>query len=508
MIASHKIIFNTGILYAKLLIVMVLSLFSVRIILSALGETDYGVYSLVAGVVGMLGILQGAMSSASMRFMSHSLGSKDEHLILKTFNTTLFLHFIIGIAVVIIIEVGGIFMFDYLLNIPPEKVFDAKIVFHFMALTTFITIIAVPYDAVINSHENLFFLSIVDIIGAILKFGVAIYLTYSQFDLLIIYGFLLMIVQIIMRVIKQQYSVKHYKECKIDFSNNIDKPLAKRILSFSGWNLFGSIASMSITQVRSVLLNMFFGVNLNAANGIAMQVTGQVNAVSSSLTMALNPQLVKSEGGGDRNRMLRLTELSTKYSVFLFALFAIPVIIEMPYLFKLWLKEVPQFAVLFSRLILIGLFMDKFTFEITSAIRAVGEIKRFQVAETILILFNIPIAYLFFKLDYPPFTIYVVSIIIGAFGFLIRFYYGKRVAKMDIKEFIKKGILPILFPIIIATSLAYFLRISLQESFLRFVSVTLIFISSITLSLYFFGIDKNEKNKILGLIKIFVRKKP
>jgi len=217
MIASHKIIFNTGILYAKLLIAMVLGLVSVRIILGALGETNYGIYSLVAGLVGMLGMLQGAMSSASMRFMAHSLGSNDEQLILRTFNTTLFLHFIIGIAVVIVIELGGVFLFDYLLNIPAEEVFDGKVVFHFMVLTTFITIIAVTYDVVINSHENLFFLSVVDIFGAILKLCVAIYLTYSHFNLLIIYGFLFMLIQIIKRIIKQQYSVRHYKECKIDF---------------------------------------------------------------------------------------------------------------------------------------------------------------------------------------------------------------------------------------------------------------------------------------------------
>ena len=502
MIASHRVIFNTGILYTKLLIVMVLGLFSVRIILGALGETNYGIYSLVAGVVGLLGLLQGAMSSASMRFMSHSLGSKDEQLILKTFNTTLFLHFVIGIAIIIIIEVGGYYMFKYLLNIPLERLLDAKIVFHFMAITTFITIISVPYDAVINSHENLLFLSIVDIAGAILKFGVALYLTISHLNLLILYGFLLMIIQIFLRLIKQYYSRRKYKECKINFRNNLDRPLAKTILSFSGWNLFGSIASMSVTQVRSILLNMFFGVNLNAANGVAIQVTGQVNAVSSSMTQALNPQLVKSEGGGDRDRMIRLTELATKYSVFLFALFAIPVIIEMPYLFNIWLKEVPQFAVIFSRLILIGLLVEKFSFEITSAIRAVGDIRNFQLIETFLALTAIPIAYFFLKLGYPPYSVYLINLFIGAFAFLIRFYFGKRVVKLNITEFIRKGILTILFPLLFSSIIALLWRHFFQDGLFRFISVSLIFMCCITLSFYFFGIDKNEKSKLLGLVNV------
>ncbi len=506
MIASHKIIFNTGILYAKLLIVMVLGLLSVRIILSALGETDYGIYSLVAGVVGMLGILQGAMSSASMRFMAHSLGSNDEQLILKTFNTTLFLHFIIGIGVVLMIEIGGYFMFDYLLNIPPERVNDAKIVFHFMALTTFITIIAVPYDAVINSHENLFFLSIVDIFGAALKFGVAIYLTYSHFNLLIVYGFLLMLVQIIMRIIKQQYSIRYYKECKIDFRLYIDKPLAKTILSFSGWNLFGSIASMAVTQGRSVLLNMFFGVGMNAANGVASRVAGQVNTVSSSMTRALNPQLVKSEGGGDRNRMLRLTELSTKYSVYLFALFAVPVIFEMPYLFKLWLKEVPDFAVIFSRLILIGLFMDKFTFEIGSAIRAVGKIRNFQIAEMIIIIFNIPISYLVFKSGYSPYTVYVVALFITIIVFLVRLYFGKKVANLNIIHFIKNGILPLITPILLATAIVLLIKYQIKESVFRLLLTFGVFMSTFSFLIWKLGIKQNERNSIIALLTAIKQK--
>lgn len=485
---------------------MVLGLFSVRIVLGALGETNYGIYSLVAGVVSMLGLLQGAMSNASMRFMAHSLGSKDEQLIRKTFNTTLFLHFVIGIAVVIIIELGGIFMFEYLLNIPADKIRDAKVIYHFMTITTFITIIAVPYDSVINSHENLLFLSIVDVAGAILKFGVALYLTVSHLNLLILYGFLLMLIQIILRGIKQYYSQKKYQECKISLRQNYDKSLAKTILSFTGWNLFGSIASMSVTQVRSILLNMFFGVGLNAANGIAMQVTGQVNAVSSSMTQALNPQLVKSEGGGDRERMIRLTELATKYSVFLFSLFAIPVIIEMPYLFSLWLKKVPDFAVIFSRLILIGLLIDKFSFEITSAIRAVGDIKGLTVVEAIIGLTNIPVAYILFKFGFAPYSIYVLIIIIGSFAFINRLYYAKRIVKMDIIAFLKNGIIVITLILIFSTGVTYLVHYYLIESFIRLIIITIFFTFTFSLMFWLFGMSGIEKLRVKGLLNSIINR--
>ena len=346
--ATNRIIYNTGVLYIKLIVVMIISLINVRLVLGALGEVDYGIFTLVAGSVSLLAILRVAMTNASMRFMSHSLGTKDVFLKHQTFNTTLLLHLLIGIVMFAIIEIGGYFMFEYWFVIPAEKIHDSKIVFHFSAITTFIMIIAVPYDAVINSHENMLFLSLVDIFGAVMKLGVAIYLTYSHYNLLLIYGFSLLIIQFIMRVIKQIYSVKKYNECKIDFKKYLNKSLAKQIVSFSGWNLFGSVAAMSVKQVRNILLNMFFGVTLNTANGISMQVSSQLSLFASSLTRAINPQLVKSEGAGDRKNVIILTEKATKYSTFLFALFAVPVIIEIPYLFSLWLEETPEYAIIFS----------------------------------------------------------------------------------------------------------------------------------------------------------------
>ncbi|MFC2096243.1 hypothetical protein ACFLQ3_00920 [Bacteroidota bacterium] len=503
---SHKIVFNTGVLYVKLLVVMALSLFTTRLVLGALGETNYGIYSLVAGVVGMLAIMQSAMSSASMRFMAHSLGSNNEILILKTFNTTLFLHIIIGLVVVAIIEIGGYFMFDYLLNIPADKVFDAKVVFHFMALTTFVSIIAVPYDAVINSHENLLALSIVDVIGSFLKLGLAIYLTVSHFNLLILYGFGMLAIQIIMRIIKQRYSVTHYKECTLNLKIYIDKSLAREILYFSGWNLFGSIAGVSVTQVRSVLLNMFFGVTINAADGISKTSSGQVNLVSTSLTRAINPQLVKSEGSGDRQKMLRITNISTKFSVFLFALFAIPVILETPYLLNVWLKNVPAYAVIFVRLTLIGLFIDKFTFEITSAIRAVGNIRNLTIVEAVIAFTNIPVAYLFFKMGFPPYSIYIISIIIGSLAILNRFYFGKKVAGMNIYIFIKNGISPIFILIILATLFSLIPLSFLHESFIRLILVSLTFILTLTISFWFFGLTNEEHTKMKQILHSILKK--
>lgn len=504
--AADRVIFNTGVLYARLIIVMAIGLFTTRMVLDALGETNYGIYTLVAGVVGMLAILKSAMSNTSMRYMSHSLGSGDEELISKTFNTTLFLHFVIGLGIVVFIEIGGYFMFKYFLEIPVDKVFDAKVVFHFMALTTFVAIIAVPYDAVINSHENLLALSVVDIIGAVLKLAVAFYLTITDLNLLILYGIGVFLVQLIMRIIKQQYSVRKYKECRINIKHACDKVLSKEIMAFSGWNLFGSIASMSVTQVRSILLNMFFGVKINASEGIAKTASAQVNTVSVSLTQAINPQLVKSEGGGDRQKMLRITTMATKFSVFLFSLVAIPVIIEMPYLLDIWLKDVPEYAVIFTRLTLIGFFIEKFSFEITSAIRAVGKIRWFTLINALIIILNIPITYFLFKIKYPPETIYNVSIGIGIGIFLLRLHLGKQIVNLNITLFIKEAILPILIPLIISlviTLLSYSLII---ESPLRLLITFIVFAIALICLFLLFGVDKNEQLKLKSILNIVLLK--
>lgn len=300
----------------------------------------------------------------------------------------------------------------------------------------------------------------------------------------------------------------HYKECKLNFKEYYNKTLAKTILSFSGWNLFGSLTSMSVTQVRSILLNMFFGVDLNAANGVAMQVTSHVNTFSSSMTRALNPQLVKSEGGGDRIRMLKLTELATKFSVFLFALFAVPVIIEMPYLFNIWLKEVPEYAIIFSRLILIGLLSDKFSFEITSAIRAVGTIRKLTVTESIIMALNIPISYTLFKLHYPPYSIFIVTILFSILIFFERLYFGRTVAGMNIPNFVKKTILPLLVTIIPAALLGIAIHLFLNEGWIRLIIVIFIFIIAYLILFRYLCLNKNEFDRMKEIIlAIFSAKK-
>ena len=496
---SKRVILNTAVNYASLLIKMAVGLFTARYILLALGEVDYGVYVAVAGVVGLLDVLNSNMTNTSMRFLAHSLGSGDMERVKKTFNSTLYIHYLIGVITIVIMEVVGLLLLQYILNIPADKFTDAHYIFQFMVITLFISVIAVPYDAVMNAHERIWMLSVFDIIGTLLSLALAVYLLYSKGNRLIEYGFFLMLIQVILRICKALYSKHHFEECRRVSLRKRDNEYIKSILSFTGWNLFGSIASSFSHHLRGIIINIFFGVRLNAAEGISRRINNYVNMVSTSLTRAINPQIMKSEGGGDRERMLRITELASKYSSFLFALIGVPFTIEAPYIIKIWLKEVPEFTVIFCQLSMITMLVSKFSFQIVNAIQAIGRIRNFQLVETFILLLPLPIAYFLFKIGYPPVTIYYISLLVNIPIFLFRFYFGKKIAGLNIGHFIKNGVLTTLIPLIIATLMLLVYISFVGQGPFRVIGTFLIFGVVFTFLFWLIGMDKSERKKWISI---------
>lgn len=504
--AANKVILNTAVTYVTLIIKMIIGFFSVRLILQALGEESYGVYMLVAGVAGMLDILNGSMTATSMRYLAHSLGSCDTNLVKNTFCTTLSIHYLVGICTILLMEIGGWVMFKWFLNIPPESIFAAKLVYQFMVISMFISIIAVPYDAVMNAHEHIWILSTFDIISAILNLAMAIYLLYCGFDRLITYGLLVLLIQVTLRLAKVWFGKRHYYECKSHSFKSFDKKLAHEIFSFTGWNLFGSLAALGSTQFRAILINAFFGVRLNAAEGVSRQASGYVNMFAASMTRAINPQIMKSEGGGDRQRMIRVCEIGAKYSSFLFAFIGIPVIFEASYLLSLWLEDVPEYAVIFCQLLMIQMLIEKFTFQITHAVRAVGNIRNFQVVESIACLAYLPIAYFFFKLGFDAEWIYWLAIVGGLLVAVVRLYYGHTIVGMNVLQYIKSAIIPILLPLAISTLACIVISKFIEASILRVFVNTFLFCSLFTILFFCIGMNQEERCKWRGLIMSFVNK--
>jgi O-antigen/teichoic acid export membrane protein len=498
--SAKKIVLNTGIIYLKLLIKLFVGLFTTRIILNALGETDYGIYALVAGVVGMLGVLDLSMSIASMRYIANAIGSGIIENIRKTFNSTLIIHLILAFVVVILMEAGGFLMFKYLLNIPLDKLANARTVYQFMIFTTFFSIISVPYSALLTAHENFLILSLIEIFGAIATFIIALIVSLVNADRLILYGLLIFLNQFLLRVIMQFYCKKKYNESSIQFKRYVDKNIIKQMLSFAGWNIMSAFTGIFSNQLRAVLLNMFFGVKLNTANGITSSLAGQLDQISEGMTNAMKPQVMKSEGEGDRNKMIKLTEVTTKFSVFLFTVVAIPVVIEMPYLLKLWLKNVPEYTVIFSRLLIFNMILEKYTFPITTALQSVGKIKLLTVVTMFLSLAGISTVYLLYSRGLGPASVFYVFFIVSIFKSALRLRLGEKYADLNIKVFLKNVLIQTVPPLILASVFSLIPLFMMEESFVRLI-ITLSL--SLLLSLLFIrllGLNETELVVIRKLI--------
>lgn len=497
---TNRIIYNTGVVYAQMVISAVVSLLSVRYVLQALGEEDYGVYMLVAGVIALLDILSSSMAHTSMRYMAHSLGKNDLDTSLKTFNTTLFIHYCLAAILVVVLEVGGWIMFEWFVNIPEGKLFSAKVVYQFMVVTSLVTVVSVPFDAVINSHENLLFLAVIGIAESIVGIGIALLLFIYDDDRLILYGLLMMILKIVVRIVKQVYTRTKYPECRVNFRKHRDKELMKSILSFTGWDFLNVAASMCTTQIRGILINMFFGVKLNAAEGVGKKVNSKLNQLSTGISRAITPQMNKSEGGGDRNRLIQLTFSGVKFTTFMYCLLGVPLMCEMQYVLDVWLKDVPAYTAIFCQLCILLQIISKFTWQIGNAVRAVGRIKEMQIIASVLAFMGVIIGYFVFKSGAGPVSIYLIEIFIALIGMGTNLYFGKKIVNIMPKDFICKATLPVIIPIVISLIIVLPIHYLLNEGFLRFALVFSLFIVSNFLIFWFYSMSKSERKRLTGLV--------
>lgn len=497
--SNKKIAYNTIAIYIKLFINIILGLLGTRIILNGLGHEDFGIYSLVGGTIATLAFFQGSMANASMRFMAYALGQKDGSLN-RVFGTTITIHFIFAIGFVLLLEIARIPVFDYLLNIPANKIEATNIVYHCFVITSFFSFISIPYDSIIIAHEDFISLSIIDIIGIILTFLLALIIYYSDGNLLIKYAIGIASIQILLRITKQIYSSKNYPICTLR-GIVYDKKISSHILSYTGWNILGSIAAISVTSLKGIILNKYFGLRYNASDGVTAQVSSKLNLFSSSISQALTPRMIKNEGAGDRNQMLSLMLFSTKITAILYACIAIPAWFYIPQVLQLWLVNVPEGAVILIRIVIINAFIGKLSFEITNAIRAVGKIKAFQITETLVIISSIPIAIVLFSCGYEFYYIYLTALFTTIICFGVRIYYGVKVCNLNAPNYIRSCIKSVITPIIITCFIIdLFFNLS-TENIVSIITYSCLSLFILITSFFFIGLEKDEKAKILSFIK-------
>ena len=503
--SSKRLFSNTLVTYIQLLITTVINLVVIRYVLMALGQEEYGIYVLVAGVVSMLNVFSTSLSHASMRFMGTEMGKGDLKRTILVYNTSRRIHNILGFIILILLEVLGWIMFSYFLNIPSDKIFEAKIVYQCMVFTTFFSIITVPYDAIINAHENLKLFALLQILDSVLRLLLALYLLTFTGSRLILYGVGIMFIQFIARLIRQIYTQKNYQECRVNRSSGSDKSLVKSMFSFTGYEMLASFAALCQVQLRTLLINHFFGVRVNAGEGIGSKVNSQVNMVSVGITRAITPQMNKNEGGGFRERVIRLSEIGTKYTTFMYALVAMPLLLETQYILKLWLKEIPDYAVIFCQLLFIMQLADKFTWQIGNALKAVGQIKELNVVLSLLSIVGVIMAFFFFSVGFGPASIYLTELFVISVIGIYRLYLGCKYVNIDVLHYVKRVIAPVLVSVLISLLATWYVKGQMEASLFRLMTVSLVYITIFSSLFACIALSKNERLNLIKVLKSFVK---
>lgn len=447
---ANRVIKNTGYLYAKMGITMFVSLYTTRLILKGLGDTDFGIFNIVGGAIAMLGFFNAAMAGATQRFMSYVEGEGNKNKQKAIFNISIILHFLISFFVGLLLVGAGYFFFNGILNIPVDRIFAAKVVYGCLIVSTMFTVMNVPYDAVMNAHENMRYYSIIGILESILKLAVAFVCVYTNSDKLIMYGVLMASIPLITLSIMKIYCHKHYEECVIRPNKYFEKSIMIEMTSYAGWNFMSSLTSIVSQYGLGIVLNHFWGTLLNTAQGIANQLSGQLMAFSNTMLKALSPVITKSKGKGDDAAMFKASFSGSKYAYLLLLFFTVPFMFEMPYILKIWIVTIPEWAVLFCRLQLLRSITEQLTITMGTVISANGKIKAYSLWKSVLSVLPILLTYIAFSLGFPPYTMYIVWILCGSiFSGVLVLFYSKKLCHLSFSDYNHK----VLYPCLIITLL-------------------------------------------------------
>lgn len=499
MSTAKRVMVNSSFLYIKMALTLFLSLYTTRVILNALGREDYGLYTVIAGFTVMLTFFNTTLAASSQRFMAVAQGENLFSKQLSVFNISILLHIIAALIIGSILKISGLFIFDGFLNIEPERISSAKTVYNFVIFTTLFSVLSVPFDAAVNAHEKMIFVAILGFFEALLKLTAALVLTYADIDKLVLYGGLLTIISFLLFISKAIYVAKNFEEARLNPKKYYDKVLFKEMLTFSGWGFLTSIVSMITGHGQNILINIYFGTAINAAQGVAGQVVGQVGSITNVFLTALKPVIFKSEGAANKSLLLQSVKSGSKIAFMSFALIAIPIIIEMDFLFDFWLKTVPDFAIIFCRLLLITYIFTQLTITLSSAISATGRIKNFTIFFSVAGLIPIIASYFLFKNGYSATYMYISYLVYEILRTSFLLYFGKVIFGLSIKDYLSDVIFKCLSITILVIPVLLFIYYRMDESFLR---LGLVFFCSISLNCilyYFWGLSNREKEIMTSL---------
>ena len=495
---TNRIFKNTIILYLRMVVIMLITLYSSRVILQALGISDYGLYNVVGGVVLLLGFLKSSLTSATQRFLSYEMGRKDSKRLREVFSMCLSIHVLIATVILVLAEIIGLWFLNTHINIPEGRVAAANMIFHFTVISLSLSVITVPYHACTISHERMSFFAMVSILDAFLKLGFAFALMLTTSDRLVLYGGLMMMTTVINLLLYWIYDRWHFPETHYRWA--WDKVLAKQIFSFSGWTIWGQFAVVGSAQGKNILVNIFHSVAANAAIGVAHQVNSALVSLTSNFQTAFQPQLTKSYAAKDFDYLSTLIYGASKISFFLLFLASFPFMLNIDWVLGIWLKEVPLYSGTFCNLYIVASILNALATPLWITIFATGEIRNYQIALSVAYFSELLIIYLFFLAGFPPTTAMVVKVGLNTLMVFIRLYFAKRVVKtFSSWIYTKRVLLPVCISTLITMSAAYCLFYYLSGQMGRWFPTLVTFVISILVA-YRIGLLKSERMLLKSMI--------
>lgn len=485
---------------------IIVGLYTSRVILQVLGVNDFGIYNVVGGIVMMFSFINLGMVASSQRFISYELGRNDKDRLKKVFSTSISIHFCLAFFILLLAETVGLWFLNTKLNIDSERMFAANCVYQCSIFSFMFSIVSVPYNACIVAHEHLKAFSYISIVEIALKLVVVIVLPYINFDRLILYSILVLVVSVIIRLIYGIYCNCYFEECRCKIGKIKDKNLFTDMFSFAGWSFIGNMGFSIKDQGVNILVNMFFGVAVNAARGIAYQVSSVVAGFMANFQMALNPQITKRYASGEIDSMLNLVFRGSKFSFFLLMIIVIPLFIRVPYVLNLWLGDVPEYTVIFLRLALVQSLADSMAGPLIVAMQATGKVRNFQIIISLIMLANLPISYFILKLGAEPYSVMFVAIATSVVGLIARLQLLKALIPFSLCNYMKSVILRCASVCLLAGYISFYISELITDDFTGLLKMCILSLLISFLLISFLGLEKQERKFIVGRFLLILRK--
>ena len=504
---TKRIAKNTMMLYCRMLIGMLISLYTSRVVLNILGIEDYGIYSVVGGVVAMFSVLSGSISAAISRFLTFELGKGDKERLGKVFSTSLVVEVILAIIIFILVETIGFWFLNHRMIIPEERMFAANCLLQFSILSFVVAIVSAPYNASIISHEHMDVFAYIGISDMIVRLLIVLALPYlpTCFDLLISYSAMLLGTTLAFQVVYWVYCRKHFEECR--FSLCLEKPMLKEMMGFAGWNFIGASSTVLRDQGCNIILNLFWGPSLNAARGIAQQVSNAICGFVGNFMTALNPQITKSYAAGNTEYLLSLIFRAARFSYYLLLMLSLPVLFNTTYLIQLWLGQVPEHVVLYVRLIIIFSLCETVSNPLVTVMLATGNIRNYQIIVGGLQMMNLPISYMLLKMGFFPEIITVVAIALSICCLIARLVMLQHMIGLSIYAYAKKVLLNLFIVTSFAIIFPAIISFVVDVSFFKFFFSIINCVFSACIAIYLLGCSGGErtfiKEKMFAFLKRF-----